>query len=84
MVPDEFTKGAVLAYGMQMLSFLILRRKLPNAKRPRMSPWGLSAAIATAVISAIFFLGFLLNEDFRVASITIVAVYSIALLMSGL
>lgn len=72
--------GAVLAYLMQMLSFVILRRKFPRANRPYRSPWGLPGAIAAAVISALIFLGFLLNTDFQPAIVAIVAVYGVMLL----
>ena len=34
--------GAVLAYLLQMISFIILRRKFPNANRPYVSPWGIT------------------------------------------
>ena len=37
--------GAVLAYLLQMISFIILRRKFPNAKRPYRSPWGIPGAV---------------------------------------
>ncbi|MFT4231656.1 MAG: amino acid permease [Leucobacter sp.] len=76
--------GAVLAYFMQMLSFLMLRRKFPDAKRPYLSPWGKFGAVAAAIISALIFLGFLLNETFRPAIVAIVIVYVIALLVFGL
>lgn len=72
--------GAVLAYFMQMVSFLVLRRKFPKAKRPYRSPWGLFGAWAAAVISAFIFLGFLLNESYRPAIIAIVVIYVIALI----
>ena len=32
--------GAVLAYMLQMASFVLLRRKFPNARRPWVSPTG--------------------------------------------
>ena len=75
--------GAVLAYFMQMISYLILRKKFPNAERPYVSPWGKFGAIAAAVISAFIFLGFLLNEAFRPAIVAIVIVYVIALIIFG-
>ncbi|WP_053384464.1 amino acid permease [Leucobacter celer] len=75
--------GAVLAYFMQMISFLILRKKYPDAKRPYRSPWGRFGAIAAALISALIFLGFLLNETFRPAIVAIVIVYVVALLVFG-
>lgn len=76
--------GAVLAYFMQMLSFMILRKKYPNAKRPYRSPWGMFGAGAAAFISALIFLGFLLNETFRPAIVAIVVVYIVFLVTFGL
>lgn len=76
--------GAVLAYFMQMVSFIVLRRKFPNAKRPYRSPWGLFGAYAAAAIAAVTFVGFLLNETFQPAIIAIIIVYVIGLLIFGL
>jgi ethanolamine permease len=48
--------GAVVSYAMQCLSFILLRRKLPNIERPYRSPvgeWGAGIAGAIAVISLI-------------------------------
>ncbi len=72
--------GAVLAYLLQMVSFVILRRKFPNAKRPYVSPWGIPGAVVAAIISALIFLGFLLNAAFQPAIIAIVIVYVLILL----
>lgn len=71
--------GAVLAYFLQMVSFVILRRKFPNADRPYVSPWGVPGAVTAAVISALIFLGFLLNVTFQPAIIAIIAVYVVIL-----
>ncbi|GAB3602983.1 amino acid permease [Microbacterium aureliae] len=71
--------GAVLAYFLQMVSFVILRRKLPNVERPYRSPWGVPGAIIAAAIAALIFLGFLLNPTFLPAIIAIVIVYVIIL-----
>jgi ethanolamine permease len=72
--------GAVLAYFLQMVSFVLLRRKFPNAKRPYKSPWGVPGAVLAAVIAAIVFVGFLLNPTFLPAIIAIIIVYAIILL----
>lgn len=72
--------GAVLAYFLQMVSFIILRRKFPNAARPYKSPWGLPGAYIAAGIALLVFIGTLLNEAFRPAIIAIVIVYAILLL----
>jgi ethanolamine permease len=48
--------GAVVSYFMQCLSFILLRRKLPNIERPYRSPvgiWGAGIAGAIALISLI-------------------------------
>ncbi|WP_137845778.1 amino acid permease [Microbacterium sp. 2FI] len=71
--------GAVLAYFLQMVSFVILRRKLPNVERPYRSPWGIPGAIVAAAISALIFVGFLLNEAFQPAIVAIAIVYVIIL-----
>lgn len=75
--------GAVLAYFMQMVAFIVLRRKFPNANRPYRSPWGLFGAYAAAAIAAVTFVGFLLNETFQPAIIAIIIVYVIGLLIFG-
>ncbi|MCU1406401.1 MAG: amino acid transporter permease [Glaciihabitans sp.] len=72
--------GAVVAYLLQMISFVILRKKFPNANRPYRSPWGVPGAVIAGVISALIFLGFLLNEDFRPAIIAIAIVYAVILI----
>jgi ethanolamine permease len=72
--------GAVVAYLLQMISFVILRKKFPNAKRPYVSPWGIPGAVIAGVISALIFLGFLLNVTFQPAIIAIVIVYALILI----
>ncbi|WP_166879029.1 amino acid permease [Salinibacterium sp. ZJ450] len=71
--------GAVLAYLLQMVSFIILRVRFPNANRPYRSPWGIPGAAIAAVIAALIFLGFLLNATFQPAIIAIVVVYVVIL-----
>ena len=63
--------GAVLAYFLQMVSFIILRRKFPNAERPYLSPWGITGAVIAAAIALLIFVGFLLNPTFLPAIIAI-------------
>jgi len=72
--------GAVLAYLLQMIAFIILRRKYPNAKRPYVSPWGIPGAVIAAVIAALIFVGFLLNPAFQPAIIAIAIVYVLILI----
>lgn len=75
--------GAVLAYLLQMVAFVILRRKFPDARRPYRSPWGVPGAVVAALISALIFLGFLLNPTFVPAIIAIAVVYVVMLVAFG-
>ncbi|RII43186.1 amino acid permease [Galactobacter valiniphilus] len=76
--------GAVVAYFMQMVAFIVLRKKFPNAKRPYRSPWGIGGAVAAAVISAFIFVGFLLNPAYLPAIVAIAVLYVVMLLAFGL
>jgi ethanolamine permease len=44
--------GAVLAYVLQMLSFILLRRRLPDIERPYRSPLGVPGAVVALLIAA--------------------------------
>lgn len=76
--------GAVVAYTMQMLAFVILRKKYPHAKRPYVSPWGNPGAILAGVISALIFVAFLLNPAYGPAIIAIAVIYVVMLLVFAL
>ena len=45
--------GAVLSYGLQMVSFVLLRRRLPSVERPYRSPLGIPGAVLALLISAL-------------------------------
>ncbi len=75
--------GAVVAYLLQMISFIILRRKYPNVDRPYVSPWGITGAVIAIVVAALIFVGFLLNPTFLPAIIAIAIVYAILLIGFG-
>ena len=76
--------GAVLAYGLQMISFVLLRRKFPNARRPWVSPTGNWGALVALAIAAVTFIGVLVNPTYRPAIIAIAIFYVIGLLAFGL
>ena len=71
--------GAVLAYLLQMVSFVLLRRKFPNAARPYRSPFGVGGAVFAGAIAALIFVGVMLNEDYREAIVAIAGIYVVAL-----
>lgn len=76
--------GAVIAYVLQMVSFLILRKKFPNASRPYRSPWGVPGAIIGGVLSLAIFIGFFINEPARPAIAAIAVVYIVMLVIFAL
>ena len=76
--------GAVLSYLLQMVSFVILRRKFPTAKRPYMSPVGVPGAVVAGLIAAATFVGFLLNPPFLPAIVAIAIVYVVMLVLFAL
>ena len=76
--------GAVVSYIMQMISFVILRRKFPNAKRPYKSPTGIAGAVIAGIIAAVIFVAFLFNPGYQIAIAAIAVVYIIGLIVFGL
>jgi len=58
--------GAVIAYIMQMISFVLLRRNLPKMERPYRSPLGSIGAIVAGLIAAVTLVYLLINADIRV------------------
>jgi ethanolamine permease len=57
--------GAVISYVMQMISFVILRRKLPHIERPYRSPLGVAGAVVAGVIAAGTLIVLPFNSDYR-------------------
>jgi len=58
--------GAVIAYIMQMASFVLLRRRLPDIPRPYRSPLGETGAIVAGVIAAVTLIFLFVNPAYRV------------------
>jgi ethanolamine permease len=76
--------GAVLAYMLQMVSFVLLRRKFPTATRPYVSPVGVPGAVVAFVIAAVTFVSVLTNPAYRSAIIAIVVLYALGLAVFGM
>lgn len=57
--------GAVVAYIMQALAFMILRRRMPRLHRPYVSPLGMAGACTALLIAAITLISLFLNPDYR-------------------
>jgi ethanolamine permease len=61
--------GAVLAYILQMLSFILLRRKFPKMSRPYVSPIGVAGAATAMSIAAVTLVILFLNRDYNLGVI---------------
>ncbi|MGH9665858.1 MAG: ethanolamine permease [Bryobacteraceae bacterium] len=57
--------GAVIAYVLQMASFLALRSKMPEMERPYVSPLGVAGALLAAAIALVTLATLFLNADYR-------------------
>ncbi|MGE0723040.1 MAG: amino acid permease, partial [Alphaproteobacteria bacterium] len=66
--------GAMISYGMQALSFIMLRRRLPAIERPYVSPLGVPGAIVTLAIAAVT-MGYQLADPVYRAGVIGVAVW---------
>ncbi len=57
--------AAVISYILQMVSFVLLRRKLPNIERPYRSKWGVPGAVIAGGLAAVSLIAIFLNEAYR-------------------
>ena len=56
--------GAVIAYIMQMVSFLVLRRRYPEIPRPYRSPLGEAGAVIAGLLALLCLIMLFLNPDY--------------------
>ena len=71
--------GAVISYFMQCVSFILLRRRLPNIDRPYRSPVGEWGAAIAALIALCSLGAILYNADYRPGVYGVAVVYLVAL-----
>jgi ethanolamine permease len=76
--------GAVIAYVLQMVSFLILRQKFATAKRPYLSPVGIAGAAVAGLIAAVTLVILPTNEAYQKAVLGVAAFYVIGVLYFAL
>ena len=57
--------GAVISYFLQCISFIMLRRRLPEIERPYVSPVGVWGAAIAAAIALVSLAAILQNPDYR-------------------
>lgn len=71
--------GAVISYFMQMVSFVLLRRKFPDIERPYRSPMGEWGAIVAAVIALLSLVALFWRSDYRPGVVGVAIFYAIAI-----
>jgi ethanolamine permease len=76
--------GAVIAYMLQMISYLLLKKNMSHLKRPYKSPVGSAGAWVAGILALVIFIGQLLNPAYRQAIIAIAVVYVLGLLYFAL
>ena len=64
--------GAVLAYLLQMVSYVLLKKNMPDIKRPFTSRFGVPGAVIAGLLALCIFVAVLLNPDYRLAVYTMV------------
>ncbi len=57
--------GAVIAYAMQMVAYLVLKRNFAGIKRPYLSPLGKPGAWVALIISLVTLVALFVNPSFR-------------------
>ena len=57
--------GAVISYGLQTVSFILLRVRRPNMNRPYRSPWGIPGAVIAGVIALVTLIALFLNPAYK-------------------
>jgi ethanolamine permease len=57
--------AAVISYILQMTSFVMLRRNLPNIERPYRSKWGVPGAMIAGILAATSLIAIFLNSAYR-------------------
>jgi ethanolamine permease len=76
--------GAVISYGLQMTSFILLRIRRPGIHRPYRSPWGIFGASIAGVIALATLVTLFVNPAYNKAVWGVAVWYVFGLLYFGL
>jgi ethanolamine permease len=71
--------GAMFSYIMQAISFIILRKKLPNIERPFRSPLGIPGAVLTIAIAVVTLLYQIQDPNFFKGVVWVVVWFAVAI-----
>lgn len=76
--------GAVISYTMQMASFLLMRKNMPNIERPYVSPFGVVGGWLALLIAFVTLIFLFLNSDYRAGVWGAAIWYALACLYFGI
>jgi ethanolamine permease len=76
--------GAMFSYILQALSFILLRRNLPNIERPYRSPLGIPGAVITIIIGLVTIYYQLSDPVYRVGVLAVAAWFVIGIVYFAL
>ncbi len=72
--------GAMISYALQGVSFILLRKNLPNIHRPYRSPLGVPGAAVTVIVAAVTLYFQLKDPVYRTGVYAVAAFYALGLL----
>lgn len=76
--------GAMISYAMQGLSFIMLRKNMPNIVRPYRSPLGIPGAVVTIVVALVTLYYQLQDPIYQKAVLAVFAFYVLGILYFAL
>jgi ethanolamine permease len=76
--------GAMFSYILQAVSFIMLRRNLPNIERPYRSPLGIPGAVVTIIIGLVTVYYQLSDPVYRVGVIAVACWFVVGILYFAL
>ena len=72
--------GAMISYAMQGLSFILLRKNMPNIIRPYRSPVGVPGAVVTIIVAVVTIYYQLQDPVYQKAVLAVAAFYALGIL----
>jgi ethanolamine permease len=72
--------GAMISYAMQGLSFILLRKNMPNIVRPYRSPVGVPGAFVTVIVALVTLYYQLQDPVYRVGVYAVACFYLLGIL----
>ena len=79
MLLNMAVAGAMLSYFLQAISFIVLRRRLPNLPRPYRSPLGIAGAVVALAIAAVTLVFQFLDPVFVTGVLGVLAWFAIGI-----